>query len=81
MKIRIEDEDPLPPITRSWSGLKVLRLDSEASVRCIADGVERGMFPSLVTVMIDENVDDKARVIPSLFKLYKANIPVLPWEL
>ena len=40
------------PVTRCWSSLKVIRLSSERGLCCIADGVERGMFPSLTTVRI-----------------------------
>ena len=72
-------ENSLPPVTRCWWGLKVIGLESETGVRHIADGVERGMFPSVVTVMIGYNREED-RVIPSLSKLYKANISVIEWN-
>ena len=75
LRLKFLTEDP--PVTRCWPGLKVIRLDFKDGLSCIADGVERGMFPSVVTVKILGLYDDEERIIPSLFKLYKANISVI----
>ena len=66
-------QNPVPHITRCWWGLKLIRLVSEKGLSCIADGVERGMFPCL-TILRFRNVAYNAIVIPSLYKLYRANI-------
>ena len=64
-----------PSVTRCWSGLKVIELD-KGDIHSLADGVERGMFPALTTVRIDEpHVSENA--VPSLFKLHKANMSVV----
>ena len=60
-----------PPITRQWRRLKIIEVWNKDIASCIAHGVERGMFPSLMT--ISGNVDIP---ISLLFKLYKANISV-----
>ena len=45
-----QDENPLPDVTRCWSGLKTIQVDCGADIVVVADGVERGMFPDLTTV-------------------------------
>ena len=62
----------LRPVTRCWSGLRTIELDDEAAITCIADGVERGMFPDLNTVKLQSIIHSIDEV--SLFKLYRANI-------
>ena len=47
-----EDENPLPDVTRCWSGLKTIELDYNADILVVSDGVERGMFPDLTTVKL-----------------------------
>ena len=61
------------PIARCWSGLKVIQCDHNI-LPDIADGVERGMLPALTTVRVICPFDKETCLIPSLFKLYKANI-------
>ena len=75
----LPEKDLLLPVTRCWLGLKVIRLNNHKGLSCIADGVERGMFPSVVTVIIF-SLHEQERVIPSLFKLYKANISFIEWK-
>ena len=62
----------LQSVTRRWSHLEVIWVDTENTARCIADGVERGMFPVLATVRCQPF--DYGR--PFFFKLLKANISV-----
>ena len=62
----------VPSITRRWPRLKVIQVRKEDIVRCIADGVEQEMFPSLTTVTCNLSCYDK----PFFFKLLKANISV-----
>ena len=65
-------EQRWPSVTRCWSGLKVIELVTmEDGACCVADGVERGMFPSLTTV---RNVDAAEEDSSVLFRLCKANI-------
>ena len=59
-----------PSVTRRWPRLKVITVDSEDLADCIADGVERGMFPSLTTVKCIFSYSER----PFFFKLLKANI-------
>ena len=69
----LREENPLPPVTRCWSGLKTIQLEYEEGLPYIVDGVERGMFPDVTTVRcyeFDYYSIDKL----SLFKLFKANI-------
>ena len=61
-------------VTRCWPSLKVIIIDDESILSCIADGVERGMFPSLATVTLDCYYSMPPDHIPTLFKLYKADI-------
>ena len=61
-----------PFVSRRWSSLKVIEIDSKDFAHCIADGVERGMFPSLTTVRCKDFNYRK----PFIFKLLKANISV-----
>ena len=63
-------QSQLPSVRRQWSHLKVIQV-TKTEVRCIADGVERGMFPSLTTVRYGEYHGKDRKV---LMKLYKANI-------
>ena len=73
-------ENHLPPITRCWSGLKTIELYCGKCLLCIADSVERGMFPDLTIVRYDN--DDSFSIDElSLFKLLKANIFVRHTEL
>ena len=60
-------------ITRPWPRLKVIEVWNKDTVRCIAEGVERGMFPSLTTVRAEEYL---RLPIPLQFKLFRANISV-----
>ena len=60
-----------PQITRRWPRLKVIEVWDNSIARCIADGVERDMFPTLTTIR--GNVDV---TISLLFTLYRANISV-----
>ena len=62
----------VPSVTRRWPRLKVIQVRKEDIVRCIADGVEQEMFPSLTTVTCNLFCYDK----PFFFKLLKANISV-----
>ena len=64
----------LQSVTRQWLRLEVIGVDSENTACCVADGVERGMFPSLTTVRC--NLFCYGR--PFFFKLLKANISVEP---
>ena len=64
----------LQSVTRRWPCLKVIEVDSGDLADCIADGVERGMFPSLKTVKCFSFDYGK----PFFFKLLKANIFVEP---
>ena len=61
-----------PSVSRRWSSLKVIEIDSKDFAHCIADGVERGMFPSLTTVRCKDFNYRK----PFFFKFLKANISV-----
>ena len=61
-------------VTRQWLHLEVIGVEKENIACCIADGVERGMFPSLTTVRC--NLFCYGR--PFFFKLLKANISVEP---
>ena len=63
----------IPPVTRRWLRLKVIDVWDDDSPRCIADGVEQGMFPSLTTVRYSRIGSYKN---PFFFKLLKANISV-----
>ena len=63
-----------PSVTRQWPCLKVIEVNSEDLAGCLADGVERGMFPALTTVRYDS--DHYGRQF--IFKLLKANISVEP---
>ena len=69
------EENTLPPVTRCWSGLKTIELYSDKGIYRIANGVERGMFPGLTTVLL------KFNCLPinkrSLIWLFKANIVVI----
>ena len=63
-------ESYLQSVTRRWLCLKVITVHSKNLTDCIADGVERGMFPSLTTakcMFVDFGK-------PFFFKLLKANI-------
>ena len=66
------EENPLPPVTRCWSGLKTIELESEKGLPSIVDGVERGMLPDLTTVKLLRSYSPINKL--SLFKLFKANI-------
>ena len=59
-------------VTRRWPHLKFIEVNIEDLADCIADGVERGMFPSLTTVRC-RSFDYKRSLF---FKLLKANISV-----
>ena len=61
-------------VTRQWPRLKVIEVWFEHIANCIADGVERGMFPALKTIRCGSF--DYGRQI--IFKLLKANISVEP---
>ena len=61
-----------PQITRQWLCLKVIEVYPEDVVRCIVEGVERGMFPALTTVRGEVP-------IPLEFKLLRANVSVEPF--
>ena len=61
----------LQSVTRRWPRLKVIKVWHDEHVRCIVDGVERGMFPSLTTVRADEDLP-----ISFQFKLFRANISI-----
>ena len=63
-----------PSVARRWPHLKVIEVNSEDCADLIADGVERGMFPSLTTLRCI--VFDYGK--PFFFKLLKANISVEP---
>ena len=63
---------PDQSITREWSCLKVIEAGGKGPAGCIADGVERGMFPSLTTMKCAANDD----VELFIFKLLQANICV-----
>ena len=59
-------------ITRQWSCLKVIsvfEMKNDNILCCIADGVERGMFPCLTTLRSKFNEGNSF-----LHKLLKANI-------
>ena len=62
----------IPSVSRRWSRLKVIDVWDDDSARCIADGVEQGMFPSLTTLRYSR----KGYKNPFFFKLLKANISV-----
>ena len=62
----------IPSVTRRWLRLKVIEV-RDNSARCIVDGVEQGMFPSLTTVRYSSIGYYKN---PFFFKLLKANISV-----
>ena len=64
----------LPSVTRRWPSLKVIKVNDTDIVGCIADGIERGMFPALTTVRYDSV--HLGRLF--FFKLLKANISVEP---
>ena len=64
-----------PSVTRCWSGLKAIAMDT-GDIDSLADGVERGMFPALTTVKVEDSYIS-VKDGPSLFKLYKANISVV----
>ena len=66
------DKNTLPPVTRRWSGLKTIQIKSEKGITCVADGVERGMFPDLTTVGLEFSHFSVDKLL--LFKLFKANI-------
>ena len=70
-----EDENPLPDVTRCWSGLKTIELDYDADIPVVSDGVERGMFPDLTTVRLQCGYSSVNAM--SFFKLLKANIVVI----
>ena len=61
-------------VTRRWLCLKVIGVLFEDCADCVADGVERGMFPSLTTVRYYSRGYGR----PFFFKLLKANISVEP---
>ena len=63
----------IPSVSRRWIRLKVIDVWDDDSPRCIADGVEQGMFPSLTTVRHSRIGYYKN---PFFFKLLKANISV-----
>ena len=63
---------PDQSITRKWSCLKVIESGDKGPAGCIADGVERGMFPSLTTMKCAAKDD----VELFIFKLLQANICV-----
>ena len=69
------DRNQLPPVTRCWSGLKTIQLESEEDKPYIVNSVERGMFPDLTTVRLGFNCLPFDKL--SLFKLFKANIVVI----
>ena len=61
-------------ITQQWPRLKFIKVwnnDHDDTARCIVDGVERDMFPSLTTVRCTAAVP-----IPLKLKLFRANISV-----
>ena len=60
-----------PSVTRQWPHLKVIVVDNESTARCITDGAERGMFPSLTTLKYRSYKHSGP-----LFKMLKANISV-----
>ena len=64
--------DELLDVTRCWSGLKTIELESEEGLPSIVDGVERGMFPALTTLKFWHNYHSIDKLL--LFKLLKANI-------
>ena len=61
-----------PSVTRQWPCLKLIEVNNEQTARCIADGVEQGMFPSLATVRCESFYYGR----PFFFKLLKVNISV-----
>ena len=63
-----------PSVTQQWPCLKVIEVNNEHTARCLADGVEQGMFPSLATVRCESLYYER----PFFFKLLKANISVEP---
>ena len=63
-----------PSVARRWLRLKVIEVNSEDCADLIADGVERGMIPSLTTVKCIFSYSER----PFFFKLLKANIFVEP---
>ena len=60
-----------PSVTRQWPHLKIIEVYHGTITSCIADGVERGMFPSLTTLRW--LLSDYGK---PFFKLLKANISV-----
>ena len=68
-------ENQFPLVTRCWSGLKTIQLESDEGITCVADGVERGMFPDLTTVKLQCSYIVVNAI--SLFKLFKANIVII----
>ena len=78
-KLRFSTEDEqfqLQSVTRLWLCLKVIDVWGNDIIRCIIDGVEQGMFPSLTIIRTGEDADVP---IPHLFKLVRANISVEPF--
>ena len=62
----------LQSVKRRWSCLKVIQVGGEGIADSIADGVERGMFPSLTALKC--KLFDYGR--PFVLKLLKANVSV-----
>ena len=68
-------ESQLQSVTRQWPRLKVIEVWDDEHARCIVDGVERGMFPSLTTVNIPELPGRS--IPPLLYRLSRTNISVV----
>ena len=65
-------ESQLQSVSRQWPRLKVIEVGDEDIAGCIADGVERGMFPALRIVRC-RSFDYERQFF---FKLLKANISI-----
>ena len=74
LRLSRSEENQFPPVIRCWSGLKTIHLNYDG-ITCVADGVERGMFPDLTTVKLLCTYPGLNAI--SLFKLFKANIVII----
>ena len=74
LRLSRSEENQFPLVTRCWSGLKTIQLNYEG-ITCVADSVERGMFPDLTTVRLLCTYPGLNAI--SLFKLFKANIVII----
>ena len=74
LRLSSSEENQFPLVTRCWSGLKTIQLNYEG-ITCVADSVERGMFPDLTTVKLQCSYTLVNAI--SLFKLFKANIVII----